>query len=222
MKMMPEAKTSMELLGSGFLLSLSLCLDLGLVNVATMRVGIRRGVIPAFAVGAGSCLGDLVYATIALTGISAILQFSTVRWLLWLAGSAALAFFAFKAFNDSLHPRKEQWKCEPENGDLGLSVCFSQGFGLALASPSAILWFATIGGAVIATTGKGSHAAAALFLLGFFGAGLLWSLIIAIASGQGRRFGTKFVRTFSLVAAVVFVVLAVKVFLNGFETFVRR
>ena len=58
-----------ELFITGFLLSLSLCLDLGIVNVAAFSTAATRGARPAFVLGVGSCFGDLAYAVIAMLGV---------------------------------------------------------------------------------------------------------------------------------------------------------
>jgi L-lysine exporter family protein LysE/ArgO len=97
---------------------------------------------------------------------------------------------------------------------------FWQGFLLALASPSAILWFASVGGAVIATETAGASGAVWTFFAGFFAAGVGWSAIVAIVSARGRRFGAPFVRAFGAVSAIVFAGLAAHVFIAGYRVFV--
>src|SRR5580692_4354469 len=87
----------LELFVSGFALSLSLCLDLGIVNVAAFSTAATRGARPAFVLGVGSCFGDLVYAGIAMLGVtSLLLHFESVRWVLWLGGSAVLVYLMAK------------------------------------------------------------------------------------------------------------------------------
>jgi L-lysine exporter family protein LysE/ArgO len=71
----------MERFVSGFLLSLSLCLDLGIVNVAVVKTGLERGVLPSFLVGLGSSFGDLIYALLSMVGMSLLMQFTVVRWM---------------------------------------------------------------------------------------------------------------------------------------------
>ncbi|MGD0461375.1 MAG: LysE family transporter [Tepidisphaeraceae bacterium] len=211
----------MELFWSGFLVSLSLCLDLGLVNVAAMRAGVQAGAVCSFALGAGSCFGDLFYAILALLGVSALLGFPAVRWCLWLGGSAILMYFTLKMFRDFLCPEKIEALSGAEKADKQTAaVCFVQGFGIALASPSAMVWFASIGGAVIATTAQADGARTWLFFCGFFCSGLLWSLFVAIVSAQGRRLGVRFIRGFALLSAAAFAWLAVKVFLAGYRSLV--
>ena len=57
-----------SLLSDGFFLSLSLCLDIGLVNVAIISLTLSHGFRPGFWLGLGSCFGDLVYAALAMAG----------------------------------------------------------------------------------------------------------------------------------------------------------
>jgi len=77
----------LHLFFSGFALSLSLCLDLGTVNVAIVREGVSRGFWPSFLVGVGSSFGDLTYAVLATTGVALLLGVPAVRWMLWIGGS---------------------------------------------------------------------------------------------------------------------------------------
>lgn len=82
-----------EIVVTGFLLSLSLCLDLGAVNVAMLHTGLKAGPKPAFLLGVGSCVGDLCYAGAAALGLSFILDYVIIGWMLWIGGTLALALF---------------------------------------------------------------------------------------------------------------------------------
>lgn len=81
---------------NGFLLSLSLCLDIGIANIAMITLAMQRGFLQGFWLGLGTCVGDLLYAVAALAGMTVLLQFETVRWVLWLGGSVLLVWFAVK------------------------------------------------------------------------------------------------------------------------------
>lgn len=94
---------------------------------------------------------------------------------------------------------------------------------MALSSPSAILWFATVGGSILAASDHhGTRLASlALLLAGFFCAGVIWSVAIALASGQlGKRMGANVLRLFSLTSTALFIYFAVRVFLHGLYTLV--
>jgi L-lysine exporter family protein LysE/ArgO len=64
---------------TGFLLCISLCLDLGIVNVAILRAGVERGFLSSFMIGVGSSFGDLTYAILSVMGVSYVLNQFAVR-----------------------------------------------------------------------------------------------------------------------------------------------
>jgi L-lysine exporter family protein LysE/ArgO len=199
---------------AGFALSLSLCLDLGLVNVAVLRTALAAGGRAAFVLGAGAAVGDLVYFALALAGASALLAFPAVRVVFWLGGTAVLLLLAARMLAAAwgtlpvdLEPGAAQ---PPRHGRV-----FAAGAALALASPSSILWFAAVGGSVIASFG-GDRRALAPFALGFFAAGLVWSAAFAaLAAALGRRLGPRLGRGLQLASALLFLALAAVVFVRG-------
>ncbi len=208
----------MDLFLSGALLSLSLCLDLGIVNVAMMKAGVERGVMPAFMIGLGSGVGDLVYATLSLIGISLILQFAIVRWVLWIGGTIVLLVLTVMMIRHAFGPQA----IANGNAIIGEKSAFAYvvvGISLALSSPSAILWFATVGGSVIASTAIPSKFSLLSFFGGFFAASLVWSIGLAYACHRaGQLLGPQLKRIFNILSAAVFLFFAVKVFLNGYQT----
>jgi L-lysine exporter family protein LysE/ArgO len=202
----------------GFLLSLSLCLDLGIVNVGILRVAAQRGGTPAFLVGLGSGVGDLAYALLSVTGIALLLALPGVRWVLWLGGSAVLLFLAARMMREVFRPHPVAVD-EPIPAEKLASPArdFAWGTALALASPSAILWFAAVGGSVIATYG-GDRAVLLPFLCGFWVAGVLWSAGLAYGAGALRGvLGSRLVQGLSLASAALFAFFAAKVFLDGWR-----
>ncbi|SFU79441.1 L-lysine exporter family protein LysE/ArgO [Alicyclobacillus macrosporangiidus] len=211
---------------SGFLLSLSLCLDIGLVNVAIIKTGLERGAWPSFLVGLGSSFGDLTYAVVSMLGMSVLLRFAAVRWALWFGGSAALLYLAGHMVKESLRPRAIAATADGAAGGTdgrgGGMKSLWMGLGLALASPSAILWFAAVGGSVIAATGQHVPVRGlAAFYAGFFCAGVLWSALVALVAGRARQWlGPRTMRGVSLLSALLLVYFAIRVFLQGLHTWV--
>ncbi|GLS03584.1 lysine transporter LysE [Chitiniphilus shinanonensis] len=204
----------MDVFATGFLLSLSLCLDLGIVNVAIIDVSLKYGARPAFWLGLGSCFGDLVYAVLSLVGMSVLLQFEAVQWATWLGGGGILLWLAVKM-------AREAWR-DAHRGDVehpplpGHRHLFGRGLTLALASPSAILWFAAVGGSLIAQATDGSALSAARFLAGFFSGGLAWTVFIVVtASHGGKLLGRRFIQACHLLSAVLYLYFAGLVLVNG-------
>lgn len=206
-----------SLLSNGFFLSLSLCLDIGIVNVAILSRTLSHGFRPGFWLGLGSCIGDLVYATLALAGMSALLRFDTVRWVVWIGGAAMLLFLTWKMAREALSPTRATQSLgdEPEASPMR---AFARGAALAMSSPSAILWFAAVGGALIAKAGATSTSSASLFLGGFFLGGLAWTVFICTLASQGRKHaGASLLRGCHVVSALLFAYLSYSVIVDGYR-----
>ncbi|MCY1399510.1 leucine export protein LeuE [compost metagenome] len=205
---------------NGFLLSLSLCLDIGVANIAMITLAMQRGYLQGFWLGLGTCVGDLIYAIAALAGMTVLLQYETVRWVLWLGGSVLLVYFAVKmllaafASTTTLSTDAEVfigsgWKE------------FSRGIFLAMSSPSAILWFAAVGGVLISRSGSGSALEAGLFLAGFFCAGLAWTLALCLAATHGGKLlGDKLLKYSYIASAGIFCYFAFYVIVSGYREFI--
>src|SRR5471032_3095315 len=108
----------LPLLSDGFFLSLSLCLDIGIANVAIISLTLSHGFKPGLVLGLGTCFGDLVYAALALAGMAALLQFDAVRWVVWIGGAMVLLFLTWKMARESLNPAS----APPVEGAADLSV----------------------------------------------------------------------------------------------------
>ncbi|MEM5404741.1 MULTISPECIES: LysE family translocator [Paraburkholderia] len=216
----------LSLLSDGFFLSLSLCLDIGLVNVAIISLTLTHGFRPGFWLGLGSCFGDLIYAALALAGMAALLQFSAVRWIVWIGGSALLLMLTWKMAREALNPAS----APPVEGEADSAAplpnpwrSFGRGVLLALSSPSAILWFAAVGGALIAKSGATSAGAASLFLLGFFAGGLAWTLFICGLASHGRkRAGTGLLRACHVLSALLFAYFSYSVIVHGYREMILQ
>ncbi|WDY56717.1 LysE family translocator [Pseudomonas sp. PSKL.D1] len=204
---------------NGFLLSLSLCLDIGVANIAMITLAMQRGFLKGFWLGLGTCVGDLVYAVAALAGMTVLLQFEAVRWTLWVGGSAMLVWFAVKMLLAAWRGghMEAQGQVVIESGWRE----FLRGIFLAMSSPTAILWFAAVGGVLISRSGGGSMVDAGLFLSGFFAAGLVWCMgLCSIASHGGRLLGDRLLTWSYLLSAAIFCYFAVYVVISGYREFI--
>ncbi|MGF6591776.1 LysE family transporter [Pseudomonas sp. BIGb0427] len=205
---------------NGFLLSLSLCLDIGIANIAMITLAMQRGFLQGFWLGLGTCVGDLLYAIAALAGMTVLLQFETVRWVLWLGGSVLLVWFAIKMLLAALRGNTHLQTPGAVVIESGWRE-FLRGIFLAMSSPSAILWFAAVGGVLISRSGGGSLLEAGLFLSGFFAAGLIWCLsLCGIASHGGRLLGDRLLTWSYLLSAGIFCYFAGYVILSGYREFI--
>jgi L-lysine exporter family protein LysE/ArgO len=146
-----------------------------------------------------------------------------MRISLWLFGTIALAFLAGHAIREILHPKILNIEGDNPSRSQGLLALFLSGIGLALASPSAILWFAAVGGSVIASygiPGEDNRRVLLTFAAGFATAGLVWAAAFAYgAAALKRLLGAKLMRALALASAILFLYFAVDVFVRGWREF---
>lgn len=212
-----------SMLSDGFFLSLSLCLDIGLVNVAVISLTLTHGFRPGFWLGLGSCFGDLLYASLALAGMAALLQFDAVRWIVWIGGAAILLFLTWKMAREALYPASAppvegEADTDTQAPQLSAWRSFMRGALLAISSPSAILWFAAVGGALIAKAGATTPTTASIFLSGFFLGGLCWTLFLCGLASHGRkRAGTGLLRACHVLSALLFAYFSYSVIVHGYR-----
>ncbi|MEO8099105.1 MAG: LysE family transporter [Acidobacteriota bacterium] len=207
----------------GFLLSLSLCMDLGLVNIVTLRISLSRNATAAFFLGLGSVVGDLVYFALAVMGATALLGSRPVRLGLWIFGTITLLVLAIRAVREVLHPKMLAMDGKLPDSKGGLAKLFVTGVGLALASPSAILWFAAVGGSVIASYGSpdGDNRRTFLFFAaGFALAGVAWAAAFAYGAAALKHWlGWRLAKGLSFASALLFLYFAADVFVRGLREF---
>lgn len=205
---------------NGFLLSLSLCLDIGLANIAMITLAMQRGYFHGFWLGIGTCIGDLIYALLALAGMAVVLQFAAVRWVLWIGGGALLVWFALKMLLAACRSVTAITMSEQQT-HRSLRREFSRGVMLAMSSPTAILWFASVGGALISRMGHGNAAATSWFLSGFFIAGVFWTCVLCLVGSMGGKLlGQRLLKYSYLASALIFCYFAIYVIGSGYREFI--
>lgn len=204
-----------DLFASGFLLSLSLCLEIGIVNIALINTALRSGMRAAMLLGLGSCAGDLFYAVLSLLGIGLLLQFDWLRWLIALGGLAILLYLAWDAALAVIRDRASVAAVTELPGPIEPRRLFVRGVVLSLASPTSLIWFAAVGGSVIAQHNPHSNVGILVLLSGFFAGGFSWCLFVTGLSAHGGRvLGDRFRRLCNAVSAVLFVYFALRIVLG--------
>jgi L-lysine exporter family protein LysE/ArgO len=206
----------------GFLLSLSLCLDIGIANIAMITLAMQRGYWRGFWLGLGTCFGDLLYALLALAGMTLLLQYAWVRWTLWLGGSVLLVYFALRMLLSACRGGASLPLASEAVAGSGWRD-FARGLFLALSSPTAILWFAAVGGVLISRSGAEGPMGASIFLAGFFCAGVLWCAALCLAASQGGKWlGEKLLGYAYLASSAIFCYFAWVDITSGYHEFIVR
>jgi L-lysine exporter family protein LysE/ArgO len=153
--------------------------------------------------------------------MAALLQFESVRWVVWIGGAAILLFLTWKMAREAMFPATAP--AVAGEGDANAPHLspwrgFLRGVLLAVSSPSAILWFAAVGGALIAKAGATSPKTALIFLGGFFLGGLCWTIFICGLGSHGRkRAGAGLLRACHVLSALLFAYFSYSVIVNGYH-----
>ena len=223
-------RAGVALFGSGFVLCLSLCLDLGAVNIAILNTGLARGGWAAWWVGFGSSLGDLFYALVSGALVAWLARYAAIRAGLWLGGGLILFAMAWKTWQGAagkhlaLAPAQTGARTKAADPVPAWRDAL-RGLGVMLASPSAILWFAGLGGPVIAgeyrrADGLAGNTRLQWFFGGFFTASLTYSVAIALLLAWGRRHvGDGLAQQVARASALLFAALGAKVLVDGARSF---
>jgi putative LysE/RhtB family amino acid efflux pump len=123
------------LLGKGMAVGLSVSAPVGPIGIMCIRRTLSHGPKWGFAVGLGAVTADMIYASAAAFGISAISGY-LLRWEtgLRLLAAAIVAWLAYRA----LRATKVDCKDEPAETILGT---YGTSFALVISNPAAIAIF---------------------------------------------------------------------------------
>lgn len=209
----------MSLFISGFLIGLSLVLQLGTGNLGLIRTGVKKGFFPAFIFSLGCAAGDGLYALLAVYGVALLLQSSSIfQIVMWAGGTLMLCYLAFHAFKDTIYPKELNFTQEGIE-KTSLLAYFFTGFVLVITSPTGLIWFATVAGSVVSSAiGDANDQSLLPFIYGFITVSVLWGAVLAyVSSIGGKIMGNKMMRLFSFISGILFLYFAIFVFTHGIE-----
>ena len=177
----------------------------GAVFAETVKVGVRGGFRPAFAVQVGSLVGDAVWAVLGLVGVGLLLQLDAVRVPVGLAGVAYLLWLA----RDSWRAASEEFSVEGA-GKEASSGALRSGVVLSLTNPQNLAYWAALGSAMGALGIAEPRAADyVLFFAGFMISSIAWAFACAaLVDRLFRRVGTRWAALTYRACAIAFLLLA--------------
>ncbi|PEJ59608.1 hypothetical protein CN692_05320 [Bacillus sp. AFS002410] len=209
----------MELFMVGFVLSASLCFDIGVANVAVIQTSLTKGVTPGIYMGLGATTSDMLYAILSLLGLSLLLNNIYVKYTLWVGGTLVLVYMTYLMFKDAFRERNLNLEADDSIEKGSLFKHYFKGFALTASSPSGFIWFATVGGSIISAT-INNHSKTDIFFFfgGFFLFNILWSLFLPVVVKKAEHIvGPKILNIFSFIAAIIFLYFAGHVFMDGYK-----
>jgi threonine/homoserine/homoserine lactone efflux protein len=172
--------SSVESLLLGFGVGLSGALAPGPTLLATISGAVRHGPFVGARVAAGHLLVEGVLAVALVIGIAPLVL--SQRAGIAIVGGAALVGFGLLTVRSA-----RTASLAPSDGSERVGPCFA-GVLTSVANPYFWIWWATIGGALLAGALASGPGDAALFLAGHGTADLAWLLLVGAAVARGSAF----------------------------------
>lgn len=188
-----------EVILGGWLIGVAIALPVGPVITELIRRGLRSGFVAAWLVGLGAAASHAILVTLTLLGVVALLDRPIWHIILGGAGIVVLGYLGIDAIRRSSVPPTGATASREGHP-------FLVGFSIGIANPITLLWFLTVGGALIAAHGGGRTGPLAVAFGASFVTGVLcWDTVVASLAGYGRRWmGPKTLRALNLTAGLVF------------------
>lgn len=202
----------MLLFFSAFGLGLALFATPGAITAQLLRGLGQRGFLSALLLQLGALLVLILWALIALVGVTFFAQNLFIRVLLGVAGTLLLLWLAWLALRDAYHGKSGEVKAASARGDFAL------GAALTLANPfPVVFWLSVLPTLVVIGQVSRELQEAMVFFAGFLISALLWSIFMASLIAWGRRLVTPvFFRLVNLICGLALGFFALKMLLSTF------
>lgn len=179
----------------------------GAVFAETVRQGVRGGFSPAFAVQAGSLVGDALWAALGLAGIGLLLHTESLRLPVGVAGAAYLAWLGW----DSWRAANREFSIAAAEPRASTRTALRSGVLLSVTNPQNIAYWAAAGSALGAA--GISHPVPRdylVFFAGFMASSVLWCFFCAaMVDRLFRAAGAAWARLTYRACAVALLALAI-------------
>jgi threonine/homoserine/homoserine lactone efflux protein len=135
-------------LGAGVVFGLALAAPPGPMNAVIAEESVLRGWVAGFRAGLGAMSADATFFVLSLFGVVAFVeQFPTVRGVMVGVGGLLMLYFAYGAASEVGETFTPSAAAETDGGETGAG--FRKAFLLAIANPYQILFWLTIGVALL-------------------------------------------------------------------------
>jgi chemosensory pili system protein ChpE len=179
----------------------------GAVFAETVRVGLRGGFRPAFAVQVGSLAGDAFWALLGLGGVATLAHLDLLHWPLGILSAGYLAWLSWDSWRSA---RTSAPIAAGAAGTHAARRALRSGVLLSLTNPQNIAYWAALGSAMAALgLGQPQPGDYAVFFGGFMLSSLLWCFICAALVSRLHRMGGAWVRVTYRVCAAMLLALAI-------------
>lgn len=178
---------TVSLIGLGIVMGLAFAVPPGIVTAETLRRGLARGFPAALSVQLGSLIGDATYCLLALAGVAVLVQNPLSQRILGLISIIFLMYLAISGIRAEIAPSANRSAESTTRHVNPRGSAFLTGMFLSLTNPWAIGFWLSLGGTLASYGAMESNNTMALFFLSFFGACLVYAVLIALLIGVTQR-----------------------------------
>jgi threonine/homoserine/homoserine lactone efflux protein len=170
----------------GMFIGVALAAPIGPVNIEIITRGLRHGFRNGWHVGLGALTADTMYATIIVTGLTPVADRPSTRVPLFLAGAVMLAWVGYSSLRVAMHASTEA----PVGAPKG-HRSYVTGFLIAVLSPMGIVYWLSVGAALVAeAVARVGKIGAPVLVGGVFLGLLVWVTSLSAVAQVSRRFVT--------------------------------
>ena len=181
--------TTTEILGLivyGMTVGVALAAPIGPINIEIIRRGLRDGFVHGWLVGVGALTADTIYAVLVVSGLTPLADRPALRVPLFLAGGVMLAWVGWGSLRLALRGKAEAGAPPPRRGRS-----FVTGFLMAAFNPMGIVYWLSVGAALVAEAVRRVGTAGSPVLVGGVFLGIFcWVTVISAVAQVSRRFVT--------------------------------
>lgn len=167
----------------GMGVGIALAAPIGPINVEIIRRGLGGGFINGWLVGIGAVLADTILCALVVSGVAPLADRPLLRIPLFLAGAVVLLYLGIgglRALRAGI-----AFDVAPASGRRSLAT----GFLMAVSNPMGIVYWLSIGSALIAAAiDQGGRAAGPILIGGVFVGIVAWVTVLSGLTQAGRAF----------------------------------
>lgn len=196
-------------------IGVALAAPIGPINIEIISRGIRDGFLHGWSVGLGALSTDTVYAVLVVSGLTPLADTPGLRFPLFLAGGVMLAYVAIMSLRAAREITPPLEHATPRHGRG-----YVTGVLIAAFNPMGIVYWLSVGAALIAEAVDRVGSAGAPVLVGGVFLGLLvWVTSLSMLAQVARRFVTgQGMRWVTGASGVIILGFALYFFLQAFRS----